>query len=40
MNVPPAEGFQLFADALVGDGLTADDVRLMACTNPCALLEL
>ena len=40
VNVPPTEGFQQFADALVGDGLTADEVRQMACTNPCALLGM
>jgi hypothetical protein len=39
-NVRPAEGFQLFADALVVEGLSADEVRAMACTNPCALLGL
>jgi hypothetical protein len=39
-NVPPAEGFQGFADALVAAGLAPDAVRRMACDNPCALLGL
>jgi imidazolonepropionase-like amidohydrolase len=40
VNPHPAEGLQLFADALVAEGLSEADVRTMACTNPCALLGL
>ncbi|HUF84177.1 MAG TPA: DUF6282 family protein [Acidimicrobiia bacterium] len=39
-NVPPAEGFQSYADALAAEGLTEGELRTMACTNPCALLGL
>ncbi len=39
-NVPPAEGFQLFADALAAEGLDEREVRTMACANPCALLGI
>jgi hypothetical protein len=37
-NVRPAEGFQAFADALLAEGLAADELRVMACDNPCRLL--
>jgi len=39
-NVPPAEGFQSYADALADEGLSEVELRTMACTNPCALLGL
>jgi hypothetical protein len=40
VNVRPAEGFQIFADALLTEGLAEDAIRHMACDNPCALLGL
>ena len=40
VNVRPAEGFQIFADALVAEGLSAGTIRRMACDNPCALVGL
>ncbi len=39
-NPHPAAGLQGFADALVAEGLEEGDIRRMACTNPCQLLEL
>ncbi len=39
-NVPPADGFQQFADALKAAGLKKREIRTMACTNPCALLGI
>jgi hypothetical protein len=39
-NVRPAEGFQAFADALLTESVRADEIRLMACDNPCRLLGL
>ena len=39
-NVPPAPGFQDFADALLAEGLDERAIRRMACDNPCALLGL
>jgi hypothetical protein len=39
-NVRPAEGFQVFADALHAEGLEEGAIRRMACENPCALLGL
>lgn len=39
-NLRPAEGFQVFADALHVEGLEEDAIRRMACENPCALLGL
>jgi hypothetical protein len=39
-NVRPAEGFQLFADALLAEGLAEGEIRRMACHNPRALLGL
>jgi Family of unknown function (DUF6282) len=39
-NVPPAEGFQSFADALAAEGLAEGELRTMACTNPCELLGI
>lgn len=40
VNPHPAAGFQSYADALWAEGLTDDEIRTMACTNPCALLHL
>lgn len=40
VNVHPAEGLQLWADTLVGEGLRPAEVRHMACTNPAELLGL
>jgi Family of unknown function (DUF6282) len=40
VNVRPAEGFQAFADALLGEGLGESSIRRMACDNPCALLAI
>jgi hypothetical protein len=40
VNVRPAEGFQAFADALLGEGIVEGSIRRMACDNPCALLGL
>ena len=39
-NVRPTEGFQLFADALLAEGLSEGDIRRMAGDNPRALLGL
>jgi hypothetical protein len=39
-NPHPAEGLNLFAEALVAEGVSEADVRTMACANPCALLGL
>jgi hypothetical protein len=39
-NPHPAAGLQTYADALYAEGLTEDDIRLMACANPCALLGI
>jgi hypothetical protein len=40
INPHPAAGLQTYADALFAEGLSEYDIRTMACTNPCALLEL
>lgn len=40
VNPHPAAGLQTYADALYGEGLTEAEIRRMACTNPCALLDL
>ncbi|HYL52827.1 MAG TPA: DUF6282 family protein [Acidimicrobiia bacterium] len=40
INPHPAAGLQTYADALYAEGLTEDEIRRMACTNPCALLRL
>jgi hypothetical protein len=40
VNLRPAEGFQAFADALLGEGLSESAIRRMACENLCALLGL
>ncbi len=40
INPHPAAGLQTYADALYAEGLTDDEIRRMACTNPCALLGL
>jgi hypothetical protein len=39
-NVRPAEGFQVFADALLAEGLAEGEIRRMAGDNPRALLGL
>jgi hypothetical protein len=39
-NVPPAEGFQSYVDALAGEGFSEAQLRTMACTNPCTLLGI
>jgi uncharacterized protein DUF6282 len=39
INPPVAEGFAMFAQKLLNAGFTAADVRLMAVTNPAALLD-
>jgi hypothetical protein len=40
VNPHPAAGLQTYADALFAEGLKEDDIRMMACTNPCALLGI
>jgi hypothetical protein len=40
VNPRPAAGFQAFADALVYEGLSGQDVRRMACDNPRQLLGI
>ena len=40
INPHPAAGFQTYADALYAEGLTEDQIRAMACENPCRLLAL
>jgi hypothetical protein len=40
INPHPAAGLQTYADALFAEGMSEHDIRMMACTNPCALLEL
>jgi hypothetical protein len=40
INPNPAVGLQTYADALYAEGVTDDEIRRMACTNPCALLGL
>jgi hypothetical protein len=39
INPPVAEGFAMFAQRLLDGGFTADDVRMMAVTNPTRLVE-
>jgi Family of unknown function (DUF6282) len=39
-NVRPAEGFQVFADALLAEGLAEGEIRRMAGDKPRALLGL
>lgn len=39
-NPRPADGLQIFADALAEAGLDEKEIRSMACTNPCRLLGL
>ena len=39
INPPVAEGFGMFAQKLLDAGFSADDVRMMAVTNPSRLLE-
>jgi predicted metal-dependent phosphotriesterase family hydrolase len=39
-NPRPAAGFQAFADALVAEGLSEQDIRRMACDNPRQLLQI
>jgi len=38
INPHPAAGLQTYADALYAEGLSDDDIRRMACDNPCELL--
>jgi microsomal dipeptidase-like Zn-dependent dipeptidase len=40
INPHPVAGLQTYADALFAEGMSEHDIRMMACTNPCALLEL
>jgi hypothetical protein len=40
INPHPAAGLQTYADALFAEGLTESEIRIMACTNPCALLAI
>ena len=39
INPPVAEGFAMFAQQLLDGGFTADEVRMMAVTNPTRLVE-
>jgi hypothetical protein len=39
-NPRPAAGFSQFADALLDAGLSEDEIRTMACTNPRGLLGM
>ena len=39
INPPVAEGFAMFAQRLLDGGFTADEVRMMAVTNPTRLVE-
>jgi len=38
INPHPAAGLQTYADALYAEGLREDEIRQMACANPCELL--
>jgi microsomal dipeptidase-like Zn-dependent dipeptidase len=38
INPHPAAGLQTYADALYAEGLSEDEIRRMACANPCELL--
>ena len=38
INPHPAAGLQTYADALYAEGLSDDEIRRMACSNPCELL--
>lgn len=38
INPHPAAGLQTYADALYSEGVSADEIRRMACQNPCELL--
>jgi hypothetical protein len=38
INPHPAAGLQTYADALYAEGLSEDEIRRMACSNPCELL--
>ena len=40
VNPHPAAGLQTYADALYAEGMTEGEIRRMACTNPCDLLEV
>jgi hypothetical protein len=40
VNPHPAAGFQTYADALYAEGLAEEQIRTMACENPCRLLGL
>ena len=39
INPPVADGFAMFAQRLLDGGFTADEVRMMAVTNPTRLVE-
>ena len=39
INPPVADGFAMFAQRLLDDGFSIDDVRTMAVTNPTRLVE-
>ena len=39
INPPVAEGFAMFAQRLLDGGFTADEVRMMAVTNPTRLID-
>jgi hypothetical protein len=40
VNPHPAAGLQTYADALFAEGCTEQEIRMMACANPCGLLGL
>jgi len=40
VNPHPAAGLQTYADALYAEGLTGEEIRRMACANPCTLLGI
>ena len=39
INPPVADGFAMFAQKLLDDGFTVEQVRRMTATNPAALLQ-
>jgi Family of unknown function (DUF6282) len=39
INPPVAEGFAMFAQRLLNDGFTVDQIRRMAVTNPASLVQ-
>jgi hypothetical protein len=40
VNPHPAAGLQTYADALHAEGMSEQEIRTMACANPCALLGI